>query len=238
MTPHLQFRRHAKSYDRYNIIQTRVARELACRIPRPFAHIVDLGCGSGGFFRAYEHPFTSYLAVDIAPEMLARHPQTEGVEKWVGDFDDAGLYERLAARPVGLVVSASALQWSKDLGTTLGRIAALRRPVALAIFTDGTFASIRRLTGTPSPIRSREETEALLREHFDAEIDMLSYKLHFPDTLSMLRYIKRSGVSGGARMLSYGQTRALLERYPHDYLEFEIVLAVSRGLMKLQPEYR
>jgi len=231
MKPHLQFRRHAGSYDRYNLIQTRVARALAKKIGRPISRIVDLGCGSGGFFRAYEHPFTCYLAVDVAPEMVARHPRKSGVETMVGDFDDPELFRMLRQREFDLLVSASALQWSKDLDTALARIASLRKPVALALFTSGTFETLRRVAGTPSPIRSRAETTALLTRHLpDARIGFLRYRLYFRDTLAMLRYIKRSGVSGGIARLRYKETRRLLAEYPLRYLEFEVVTAVSRAI--------
>ncbi|WP_456453228.1 methyltransferase domain-containing protein [Hydrogenimonas sp.] len=227
MTPHQPFRRHAESYDKYNLVQTRVVRTLAAKVAGTPSRLVDLGCGSGGFFKAYERPFTSYLAIDLAPEMLAIHPEGPGVQKWVGDFNDAALFESLEDEDFDLLVSSSALQWAKDLDWTLGRIAQLRRPVALAIFTAGTFATLHRVGGTRSPIRSREETVALLQKHFDVRIELLTYRLYFRDTLSMLRYIKRSGVSGGRRLLDYATTKRLLRDYPLPYLEFEVVTAVS-----------
>ena len=39
----------------------------------------------------------------------------------------------------------------------------------------------------------------------------------------MLKYIKRSGVSGGVKPLSYKQTKNLLDSYPLEYLEFEVL---------------
>ena len=230
MTPHQQFTRHAESYDRYNMIQTRVARALADSIRTRPRHLVDLGCGSGGFFRAWGRPFTSYLAIDLSSRMLARHPDAPGVKKQVGDFNDPALFEDLARRDFDLLVSSSALQWSKDLDATLAGIAALGKPVALTIFTDGTFRSLRQVTGSPSPIRSWEESVASLRRHLDVRIDRLSYRLYFDDTLAMLRYIKRSGVSGGRKMLTLKETRRLLEAYTLPYLEFEVIRALSPRL--------
>ena len=228
MAAHREFRRFARSYGRYNLIQTRVAEALARKVPKPFSRIVDLGCGTGGFFRAYEHAFISYLAVDIVPEMTAIHPGGPGVETMVGDFNDPALFETLKSRDFDLLVSSSALQWSRDLDWTLARIKDLGRPVALAIFTSGTFAALHETAGIVSPIRSKDETIALLRKHFDAQIDILKYKLYFRDTLSILRYIKRSGVSGGTRRLGYRQTRQILQNYPLAYLQFEVVVAVGK----------
>ncbi|BDY13101.1 methyltransferase domain-containing protein [Hydrogenimonas cancrithermarum] len=228
MAAHREFRRFARSYGRYNLIQTRVAEALAKKVPKPFSRIVDLGCGTGGFFRAYEHPFISYLAIDIVPEMTAIHPSGSGVETMVGDFNDPALFERLKSRDFDLLVSSSALQWSRDLDWTLAQIKDLGRPVALAIFTSGTFAALHETAGIASPIRSKDETIALLHKHFDVRIDILKYRLYFKDTLSILRYIKRSGVSGGTRRLGYRQTRQILQEYPLAYLQFEVVVAVGK----------
>ncbi len=227
MQPHREFRRFASDYGRYSLIQDRVAKALVSKIEKPFEKIVDLGCGSGGFFRAYEHPFTRYCAVDLAPQMLSLHPGGEGVQKLVGDFDDPRLYSRLGEEDFDLLVSSSALQWSRNLDLALQRIAALGLPVALAVFTSGTFASLHSAAGTVSPIRSKEETVAAIERNFDAEIDILRYELYFSDRLSMLRYIKRSGVSGGRRQLTFAQTKKILQEYTLPYLEFEVVRAVT-----------
>ena len=227
MQPHREFRRFASDYGRYSLIQDRVAKALASKIEKPFEKIVDLGCGSGGFFRAYEHPFTRYCAVDLAPQMLSLHPGGEGVQKLEGDFDDPRLYSRLGEEDFDLLVSSSALQWSRDLDLALQHIAALGLPVALAIFTSGTFASLHSAAGTVSPIRSKDETVAAIERNFDAEIDILRYELYFSDRLSMLRYIKRSGVSGGRRQLTFAQTKKILQEYTLPYLEFEVVRAVT-----------
>ncbi len=227
MQHHREFGRFAEDYGRYSLIQERVAKALAVKVGGGFRRIVDIGCGSGGFFRAYEHPLTYYCAVDFSETMLDLHPDGERVEKIVGDFDDPALYRRLSGIEFDLLVSSSALQWSRDLDLALGRIAALGRPAALAIFTSGTFASLRAVAGTPSPIRSAEETVETIRRHLDAKIDRLFYRLYFRDTLSMLRYIKRSGVSGGERLLGYRETKRLLRAYTLPYLEFEVVVAVA-----------
>ncbi len=230
MTHHTQFRRHAHNYARYSLIQARVAKALASKIGVSANTVVDLGCGSGGFFRTYEQPFTTYYAIDIAPEMLACHPEEERVVKMIGDFNDASLFETLETLDFDLLVSSSALQWCENLDWTLEKMAGLKRPAALTLFTSATFASLREVTGTPSPIRSAEETIETISKHFDAQIDILKYELYFRDPLSMLRYIKRSGVSGGRQMLGYRETKKILTDYRHAYLEFEVVRAVSKEI--------
>ena len=51
----------------------------------------------------------------------------------------------------------------------------------------------------------------------------MNYKLEFEDTREMFKYIKKSGVSGSRNELSYKQIKALMEQYPLNYLEFEVV---------------
>jgi malonyl-CoA O-methyltransferase len=221
----MEFQRFAKSYSRYSLIQARVAEVLASKISGSFSHVVDLGCGSGGFFNAYKKPFVSYFAIDIAPEMIAIHPTINGVETMVGDFNDPKLFKVLKKREFDLIVSSSALQWSRDLDWTLSQIADFKKPVALSLFTSGTFKTLHSIAGISSPIRSKDETIRLLQKHLNVKIDTLQFRLYFSDRLSMLRYIKQSGVSGGRRKLSITQTRRILRDYPLLYLEFEVVIA-------------
>ncbi len=225
-----EFRRFAEGYSRYSLIQERVAAALAKRVGTGFDHIVDLGCGSGAFYKAYKAfggGFTNYYAVDQASEMLRLHPDAKGVKKIVGDFDDEALYEKLSGLESDIVVSSSALQWSRDLNLALERIASLGKPVAISVFTSGTFASLHDTAGVNSPIRSKEETIEAIRNSLNADITILEYNLYFRDILSMLRYIKGSGVSGGKRMMEYRQIKTILERYSLPYLEFEVVVALS-----------
>ncbi len=39
----------------------------------------------------------------------------------------------------------------------------------------------------------------------------------------MFKYIKRSGVSGSRKILSYKESKKLLNEYPLSYLEFEVI---------------
>jgi malonyl-CoA O-methyltransferase len=39
----------------------------------------------------------------------------------------------------------------------------------------------------------------------------------------MLRYIKKSGVSGGVKQLGYTEMKTLMLEYPLSYLEFEVI---------------
>jgi len=228
MSPNKEFSRFAKTYSRCSLIQSRVAKRLVEKISGTYSHIVDIGCGSGAFFNAYKKDFKTFLAIDQSLEMLQIHPSTIGVEKMIGDFNDQRMFDILKNRKFDLIVSSSALQWSQNLDWTLLQIASFKKPVALALFTSGTFKKLHDIAGITSPIRSKDETIKLLKKHFDLKIDVIKYRLYFSDTLSMLRYIKLSGVSGGVQKLSITQTRKILNNYPFSYLQFEVVVAIGK----------
>jgi malonyl-CoA O-methyltransferase len=57
----------------------------------------------------------------------------------------------------------------------------------------------------------------------------MRYKLYFDTTYDMLRYIKRSGTSGGERHLGYREVKRLIYNYPLNYLEFEVIFVSAIG---------
>ena len=54
-------------------------------------------------------------------------------------------------------------------------------------------------------------------------MEVIRYSLSFDSVRDMFRYIKRSGVSGNRNVLTYKGTKRLMETYPLDYLEFEVL---------------
>ena len=220
-----EFSRHAHHYDSVNIIQKKVIEEMIARIRNDApSTLLDLGCGNGGVYRAVDWPLRRFVGVDFAEGMLARHPQSEEVELIRADLNDPALFEKFNEEKFDRIVSASALQWTVDLDGVLKDIASLHTPVTLAIFTSGTFRMLHRTAGIAPILRSAEEVEGLLLKHFGMPAERLHYTLSFDSVRAMFRYMKRSGVSGGRNLLSYKETKRLMETYPLNYLEYEVVL--------------
>ena len=218
------FSQNANAYERVNIIQKRVLEALVSRINDAPSHILDIGCGSGGLYKMLDWPVETFVGVDFAEGMLALHPKAENVTLMQCDFNDPSLFTNLSSYSFDRIVSASALQWADDLDGVLANIAALNTPVSLAIFTSHTFKTLYQTANLPPLLRSREETVALLEKHFDGKIDILEYTLAFPSVREMFRYMKQSGVGAGRNVLGYAEMKRLMETYPLDYLEYEIVL--------------
>ncbi len=225
-----EFRRRASSYARYNVIQRQAAEYLLSWIEeRELGSILDVGCGDGTLYRSLRSSplsFERFFGIDLAKEMLALHPKGERIRCMKGDFDDPDVLGKLASLEIDTLLSSSALQWSRDLDRALAALSGLGRRAYISLFTSGTFETLHRIAGVRSPIRSFGESREILELHYRLRrIERVRYRLRFDSTREIFRYIKRSGVSGGEARLGYRAAKRVMEEYPLDYLEFELLFA-------------
>lgn len=218
------FSLNAAAYNDVNIIQRRVAHRLVSKLTDRPARILDIGCGRGGVYEALPYRPDRFVGIDFAEGMLALHPKGEHITLLRRDFNAPDAFEGLAHFRFDRIISASALQWAKDLDAVLARIAAFNVPVSLALFTSGTFQTLYETACLPPLLRSREETQRLLEKHFAQTPETLRYTLHFDSVREMFRYMKRSGVGAGRNVLRYRDMKRLMQTYPLGYLEYEIVV--------------
>lgn len=218
-----EFSKHALHYGSYNVIQNRVIKRLLKKIKYKPKNILDLGCGSGALYNSIDWKYKHFTGVDFAPGMLELHPKAKNCECIYGDFNDKTLFEHLLTYKYDHIFSASALQWAEDLDMVFKHIKALDAPISLAIFGSNTFKTLNKTAGLTSMLRSAEEINKLQKNCFDADFEVVEYKLDFESTRDMFRYIKNSGVSGSRKVLDYKQTKKLMQEYPLNYLEFEVV---------------
>ena len=231
-----EFSRFANEYDKYNIIQAEVAKRLVSQIPsKSYTTIIDIGCGSGEVYKNLEkgtYSFEHFIALDSSQEMLHIHPSGKKVRKVCADFNTADTFETLSADQSSLLLSSSALQWSQDLDFTLSQLSHKAPRAYFAIFTSSTFKTLHQLVGVHSPIYSSSQLKEVIEKYYKASFEIRTYTLHFDSVREMFTYIKKSGVSGGEKKLSYKEMKYLMKAYPLDYLEFEVlfVKATSRCL--------
>jgi len=222
-----EFSRYAAEYGSRNVIQRLVADKLIASTHDKPKRILDLGCGSGTLFSLIDWEIERFVGVDFSDSMLSHHPISSNVELILGDFNDPALFERLGGEHFDRLYSASALQWADDLEGVFQSLASLNTPMSLAIFTAGTFKTLHECAGVTPLLRSSDEVMAIAEKHLDAQFDVVHYTLEFDSVREMFRYIKRSGVSGGRRVLDFAQTKRLMETYPLNYLEFEVVFMTT-----------
>lgn len=222
-----EFSRYAAQYGSRNVIQRLVADKLITSTETQPRRILDLGCGTGTLFSLIDWEIERFVGVDFSDSMLEHHPKAPNVELILGDFNAPALFERLGGEHFDRFYSASALQWADDFESVIQSLASLNTPMSLAIFTAGTFKTLHECAGVTPLLRSSDEVMAIAEKHLNARFEVLHYTLEFDSVREMFRYIKRSGVSGGRRVLDFSQTKRLMETYPLNYLEFEVVFITT-----------
>lgn len=217
-----EFSKNAYRYDDYTALQQEIAHYLVSHITNSPQSILDLGCGSGAVFKNITWQIERFTGIDSAPTMCERHPVGENIEILCEDFESPTLLTRLKP-PYDLLISSSALQWANDIEALMAQMSFTCKEGAFAIFTDKTFATIYEMSHLPTFLPNAKSLVTLFENHFTCKYEIKTYRLFFDDNLSKFRYIKKSGVSGGEKRLSVAQTKALIQNYPHEYLEFEVL---------------
>ncbi len=222
-----EFSRFANLYDTYNIIQSKVAKKVVSMIDnKNYNSILDMGCGSGLIYKEIIKCglyFENFIALDFSKEMLNIHPNSTKIKKLHFNFNNRDDFLNLKQNRYDCVISSSALQWSLDLDMSLKEISKLSNRFYISFFTSNTFFSLHKVAGIKSPIYAEDTIKSVVRKYFNASFEIVDYKLEFSNVHKMLRYIKRSGVSGGKKRLSYKEIKKILEHYPLNYLEFEVL---------------
>ncbi|HEO98642.1 MAG: methyltransferase domain-containing protein [Campylobacterales bacterium] len=216
------------------MIQAEVAKQLVSSLKEKYySTVIDVGCGSGAVFKSLREcsiRFDRFIALDLSAEMLALHPSGANIIKECVDFSSDELLGEFVGDKDTLLLSSSALQWSTDLDRTLSALSRCAKRACFAIFTSGTFKTLHQNAGITSPIYSEQEVRAAIGNYYDATFVLHSYQLRFQDTKEMFRYIQKSGVSGGERRLGYSKMKRLMEEYPLDYLEFEVLFVEATAI--------
>ncbi len=226
-----EFSRFAKQYNSYNIIQNRVAQELVSKIDNRFyGAIMDIGCGSGAIYEnllACNIEFSKFIALDFSTEMLTLHPTSKNIKKISFDFNSVEEFNALKKVKNQMIISSSALQWSRDIELTLREISHHGEEFYFSFFTSNTFVTIHKIADIYSPIYSKEEVLDTRSRYYSFSYEVKSYQLKFEDTRSMFKYIKQSGVNGKGNKLTYKEIKRIIDIYPYDYLEFEVLFVVG-----------
>ncbi len=232
-----EFSRFAKQYNSYNIIQDRVAKKLVSQIEKShYKAIIDIGCGSGAIYQNLvneEIEFSKFMALDFSTEMLKLHPSSQNIIKKSFDFNSIEDFKKLKKQDKQLIISSSALQWSEDITCSLKEISQYGDEFHFSLFTSNTFATIHKIGNIHSPIYSKEELLEAFTQYYNFSYEIKNYQLEFEDTPSMFKYIKQSGVNGRGNKLTYKEIKRIIDIYPYNYLEFEVLFV--NGSVKTDP---
>ena len=223
-----EFSKHAKEYNSNNIIQQIVSRALIRELESEPKRILELGCGSGQVFKNIEFEFEYYKAIDFSPQMCKEHPKAKNLDVVCLNFDTEKFKQNIENEQYDIVLSSSALQWSKDLQRVIKIVSNSSEQISMVLFTANTFKKIFEITGKSSPILDIDAIEKSFKDIYQCEFEVLNYKLEFDSKKEMFDYIKNSGVGGGDTPLSFKEAKKLYKEYPYSYLEFEVVFVKGK----------
>lgn len=218
-----QFSQHANEYNHYNIIQQLAAKALVRDIKNMPKTILEIGCGSGQVFKYINWDFDQYCAIDFSSTMCALHPQSENVNVACFDYDSEAFFRFLENKHFDMVLSSSAMQWSKDLSKLIQQLSYVTQEIHAVLFTSNTFKSIQRITHAKSPILSLDEIKDAFSQYFVCDFEVHNYNLEFENKKELFDYIKKSGVSGAQSNLDFKNAKKLYKEYALNYLEFEVI---------------
>jgi malonyl-CoA O-methyltransferase len=222
-----EFSRFAQEYSNHNVIQKEVAIRLCNLLDKKFyGKILDVGAGDGAIYEnLFEQniKFSNFVALDFSREMLDIHRNDKSIKKVCLDFNERNFSDAFKVNEFDLIISSSALQWSSNLSSVLKELSTLSDKYFFSFFTANTFKTLHETININSPVLTKEDILNSLNEFFTYELEVVNYRLNFESVHEMLRYIKKSGVSGGMKQLRYKQMKTLMLEYPLDYLEFEVI---------------
>ncbi len=218
-----QFSKHANEYNNFNIIQQIAAKALVRDITNKPKTILEIGCGSGQVYKYITWDVDKYNAIDFSSSMCEIHPKNKNLEVSCYDFDSDEFYNFLKNKKFDLVISSSAMQWSKDLKKLIGALSETTNEINAVLFTSNTFKTIQNITESSSPILSTEEIKQAFSTYYKCEFEVHDYNLEFENKKKLFDYIKNSGVSGGNSALDFKTAKKLYKEYKLNYLEFEVI---------------
>ena len=217
-----QFSKYAKDYKNHNIIQQIVAKSLVRELKTKPKRILELGCGSGQVYNHISWDLDFYKAIDFSASMCELHPRAKNVEIKCFDFDTVEFLNEIKNDTYDIVLSSSALQWSKDLSKIIKQLSLITKEINAVLFTSNTFKTIQNITKTKSPILDEQSIKEAFNKYFKCEFETIMYKLEFDNKKDLFDYIKKSGVSGESS-LDFKDAKKLYKEYNLNYLEFEVI---------------
>ena len=218
-----QFSKYAKEYKNHNIIQQIVAKSLVRELKFQPKRVLELGCGSGQVYNHISWEIEFYKAIDFSLSMCELHPKGENIEVKCFDFDTQEFLDEIKDNRFDMVLSSSALQWSKDLSKIIKQLSFITNEINAVLFTSNTFKKIQEITNTKSPILDEISIKEAFGKYFICEFETILYKLEFDNKKDLFDYIKKSGVSGGNASLDFADAKKLYKGYDLNYLEFEVI---------------
>jgi malonyl-CoA O-methyltransferase len=213
-----EFNRFATNYDKFSYLQYSIARELVSNYNFENKNILDIGCGSGFVIRNIDR-YNRFIGIDIATNMCQIHPKNSKIELINQNFDD----DIDIKDDIDIIISSSSLQWSKDIPNLLKKLKKYSDNILFSIFTNKTFIDIYRFIDKKSFLPSKDYLIKEIKKEFKVKHYVNKYRLYFDNRKDVFEYIKYSGLNSNGNILSYREAKRLINSYPYNYLDVEVI---------------
>jgi malonyl-CoA O-methyltransferase len=195
------FGRAASQYDRHAELQRLSGDALLALAPDQTGTLVlDAGCGTGWYSRAWRTRGKQVTALDLSPQMLQQARQNDAAQHYLaGDIDRLPLNNGC----FDLVWSNLVVQWSSDLRAALHQFTRVLRPDGCLMFSTLSAGSLQEVHHAWSYLDQQQHANHFLSEQDIAlacaeqrlQCESQIITLHFPDALSAMRSLKGIGAT-------------------------------------------
>ena len=231
------FSSHASEYDRYAIVQHKVACRLSNMLAeylRPAQKALEVGCGTGLLSRQLLRllPALRLVLSDLAHGMSQYVHQTLSGAP-VCDADAAAL--PFLKDSFDLVASSSVYQWLNDFPNAFEQVAGVLRPgglFAVALFGEKTLFELRASHQAALPHDQQSHVQSFpslgtISDAIGVGFEVLSLKSDFevewhPDVQGLLRSLKKIGAQNASQQRPHGLAsrkvmQAMISHYNDHY---------------------
>lgn len=238
------FGKAAATYDEWADVQKQVGEQTLSMLPeRHFTAILEIGCGTGSFTSKLTEltTFDYMVSTDISHEMVVTaRKKNKDCENLSFFTSDAGYLNRLITSDFDLVISNSSLHWLNNFPAvmeSLFKLVSNEGVFMASIFNNESLTQlihvleIYSLSEVKVPVSffpSNSLIESLMSTLYDkCEFKKITIEKKYPDFLSLLRSLARTGVSPPSK-----DSRPLI-RSPLEVKKIEEIFYNTYGSVKV-----
>ncbi|KGN96897.1 malonyl-ACP O-methyltransferase BioC [Porphyromonas crevioricanis] len=223
-----RFRRALPTYEKYAVAQQKISNRLISLAEKylptetELEQVLEIGCGSGMLTRALLNHYSVYRYTlnDLYPEAFEYLQSNSGGVSFEFICGDA---EQLSFEKshYDLVISASTIQWFKDLSSFFSQIASAIKPggyLLLSTFAPDNLCELNSLIGQKLHYHNCNELSRMLTSHYEVlEVLQEEIVLHFANPMEVLKHLKYTGVTATESATPNYWTPKSLKQFIQDY---------------------
>lgn len=205
-------------YEKNALVQQKMAEKLVSFLDKSYDTILEIGCGTGILTTLMyaSCTFKTYYTIDIIAENRD-FLETQFPKLHYSCFDMDNIKNFCPEQHFDLIVSNAAVQWSSNpaqlIQNCMERLSK-NGTFALTFFGEKNFQEIKDIFGVGLNYLSQKQINEICRNYKIVHSSQETEELSFPDTISLLRHIKNTGVGGMSHtVLKKEQLKEYAQKY-------------------------